>query len=60
MKSDYRVGNGFIEERKSELVVEDFCRGKIGIEISRKRKSMCTYDSSRAQFQEFSVAERRV
>lgn len=59
MNSDYRVGNGFIEERKSELVVGDFCRGKIGIEISRK-KSMRSYDSSRAQFQEFSMAESRV
>lgn len=60
MNSDYRVGNGFIEERKSKLVVEDFCRGKIGIEISRKKKSMGSYDASRAQFQEFNMAERRV
>ena len=49
MNSDYRVGNSFTEERKSELVVEDFCRGKIGIEASRK-KSMGSYDSSTAQF----------
>lgn len=50
MNSDYRVGNSFTEERKSELVVEDFCRGKIGIEASRKKKSMGSYDSSKAQF----------
>lgn len=59
MNSDYRVGNGLIEERKSESVVGDFCRGKIGTEISRK-KSMHSCDSSRAEFQEFSMAESRV
>lgn len=47
MNSKYGVGNGFTEERKSESVVEDFCRGKIGIKASRK-KIMGSYDSSRA------------
>lgn len=39
---DCKVGNGFREERKFELVVWEFCRGKVGIEVFGKR-SMGVY-----------------
>lgn len=42
MNFDCKVGNGFREERKFELVVWEFCRGKVGIEVFGKR-SMGVY-----------------
>lgn len=49
MNSDCKVGNGFREERKLELVVWEFCRGKVGTEVSGKR-SMGVYSASGTWF----------